>query len=149
VYLYCDGSCLEPGGVGGWAYLLVEPETGFRQTDADSHRRTTNNRMELTAVIRGLASLRDSCRVHLVVDSEYVSLGITERLSRWMANGWRVGGRRRRPVKNARLWRRLAEQLQRHEVDCQWVCGHSGHAENEWVDRLARDTALLGANLEE
>jgi ribonuclease HI len=76
VYLYTDGSCLEPGGIGGWAYLLVEAGTGFRRADADSHPRATNNRMELTAVIRGLASLPDSCRVHVVTDSEYVQRGI-------------------------------------------------------------------------
>jgi ribonuclease HI len=142
VYLYCDGSCLEPGGVGGWAYLLVEPETGHRQTDADSHPRTSNNCMELTAVIRGLASLPDNCRVHLVVDSEYVHRGITQWLPGWIANGWRAGGRRLRPLKNERLWRRLVEQLQRHELDSQWVRGHSGHPENELVDRLAREAAL-------
>jgi ribonuclease HI len=148
VYMYSDGSCLEPGGVGGWAYLMVEPEAGLRRTDADSHPRTTNNRMELTAVIRGLASLPDSCLVHLTLDSEYVSRGITEWLPRWIANGWRAGGRRARPLKNVRLWQRLAEQLQRHEVDCQWVRGHSGHPENEQVDALARKVAMRQASME-
>ena len=128
---------------------MVEPETGFRRTDADSHPRTTNNRMELTAVIRGLASLPDSCQVPLVVDSEYVFRGITERLPHWIANGWRTGGRRARPLKNKRLWQRLVEQLQRHEVDCQWVRSHSGHPENELVDELAREVALNHICMEE
>jgi ribonuclease HI len=104
--------------------------------------------MELTAVIRGLASLPDSCRVHLVVDSEYVSRGITEWLPRWIAKGWRAGEQRRRPLKNVRLWRRLTEQLQRHDVDCQCVRGHSGHPENELVDKLAREVAMHRTNRE-
>jgi ribonuclease HI len=83
-----------------------------------------------------------------VLDSEYVSRGITEWLPRWIANGWRAGGRRARPLKNVRLWQRLAEQLQRHEVDCQWVRGHSGHKENELVDELARAVAMRQASME-
>lgn len=98
--------------------------------------------MELEAVIRGLSALPDRSRVNLVVDSEYVFLGITERLQRWIENGWRTStSARSRPIKNRRYWRRLAEQLQRHEIDCRWVRGHSGHPENEFVDRLANEAA--------
>lgn len=144
VFLYCDGSCLRPNGPGGWAYLLVEPETGWRRSDADAVPRTTNNRMELTAVIQGLESLRESAHVHLVVDSEYVHKGITEWLPVWESNGWRAGRRRLRRLMNKDLWQRLAAQLERHHVDSQWVRGHSGHVENEYVDQLAREAAERG-----
>ena len=145
VYLYCDGSCFGVRGVGGWAWLLIEPISELRQFDCGYDETTTNNRMELEAVIRGLAALPDRSRVKLVVDSEYVSLGITERLHRWIEDGWRTGTPgRSRPIKNRRYWQRLAEQLQRHEIDCRWVRGHSGHAENEFVDRLANEAAQRG-----
>lgn len=141
VFLYCDGSCLSPHGVGGWAYLMIEPETGWRHTDADAVVQTTNNRMELTAVIQGLTSLSETAHIHLVVDSEYVHKGITEWLPIWERNGWRAGRKRTRPLKNKGLWQRLASELNRHYVDSQWVRGHSGHAENEYVDRLACEAA--------
>lgn len=142
VSLYCDGSCLGGSrGTGGWAYLSVERETDFRRQAAGSHPRTTNNRMELTAVIQGLASLTEPSRVHVVVDSQYVSRGMTEWLSQWAHRGWRSTGRRRRRIENVDLWQRLAELLDQHEVDCQWVRGHAGHLENEYVDRLARQAA--------
>lgn len=141
VSLFCDGSCLGSRGVGGWAYLLIDRETSFRQSNRGANHDTTNNRMELTAVIEGLASLSEPSCVHVVVDSQYVSQGMTEWLPTWMARGWRSAGRRSHRVANADLWERLAEQLSRHEVDCQWVRGHSGHPENELVDRMAREIA--------
>jgi len=146
VFLYADGSCTPPRGVGGWAYLIVEPETGYRYANADSHPRATNNRMELMAVVKGLQSLSGTSLVHLVVDSEYVSRGLTEWLPQWLANGWRAGNRRRRPLKNKRLWRRLASLISQHEVDCHWVPSHSGHPENEFVDSLARDAVQRHMN---
>ena len=146
VVIYTDGACKGNPGPGGWGALL---RFGPHEKELfGGERETTNNRMELTAVIRGLASLPGTCRVHLVLDSEYVSRGITEWLPRWIANGWRAGRRRARRLKNVRLWQRLAEQLQRHEVDCQWVRGHSGHPENEQVDELARAVAVRQANME-
>jgi ribonuclease HI len=143
VFLYCDGSCLHRHGVGGWAFLVSEPETGWQDAQAGSEERTTNNRMELMAVIEGLASLQDSTLVHLVVDSEYVHLGITERLATWVSNGWRAGRIRTRPLKNLELWQRLAAQLDRHDVDSQWVRAHSGQEQNDLVDRLAKDAVIM------
>lgn len=99
--------------------------------------------MELTAVIRGLAALPDPTRVHVVVDSAYVYRGITELLPVWIARGWR--GRSGRRVANQRLWQRLAGLLQVHDVDCQWVRGHSGHPEHDFVDQLAREAATRAA----
>lgn len=141
VSLFCDGSCLGSRCVGAWAYLLIDRESGFRQWNGGANHDSTNNRMELTAVIEGLASLSEPSRVHLVVDSRYVSQGVTEWLPAWMARSWRSAGRRSHRVANVDLWERLAEQLSRHDVDCQWVRGHSGHPENEFVDRMAREIA--------
>lgn len=145
VDLFCDGACLAGQRVGGWAYLLIDRATGCRQQYADSHPRTTNNRMELTAVIRGLATLPDAARVHLVIDSRYVYDGITSLLPRWIESGWRAGGHRSRRVRNPRLWQRLVEQLERHEVDCQWVRGHASNEEHNLVDRLAHEAAVRAA----
>lgn len=141
VYLYCDGACLSPHGHGGWAYLIIEPETGWQDAVPDSARRTTNNRMELMAVIRGLASLPAPAEVRLVVDSEYVHRGITEWLPGWKRQGWRAGRKRPRPLKNLDLWQQLDAELQRHAVFSRWVRGHSGHPQNEFVDRLAHEAA--------
>ena len=141
VFLYCDGSCLRPHDVGAWAFLSIDHETGFRQWNGVGELQTTNNRMELMAVIEGLASLSESSTVHLCVDSQYVLRGITEWLPMWIRRQWRSTGRRSHRVANVDLWERLNEQLERHVVDCQWVCGHSGHPENELVDRMAREIA--------
>lgn len=149
VNLFCDGSCLGPHGPGGWAWLLVEPATAYRESRCGSQPDTTNNRMELTAVIRGLAALPEPAQVHLVVDSEYVSRSITEWLPRWQQNGWRSGNRRKRELKNKDLWQQLYDLLLRHQVDCRWVRGHSGHPENEFVDRLAHEAAVHQASLQQ
>jgi len=141
VYLYCDGSYLRSRNIGGWGYLVVDPESGAWYANSGFLDGTTNNRMELTAVIEGLSSFSENMHSHLVVDSEYVHKGITEWLANWENNGWRAGRRRTRPLKNKDLWQRLAALLERHYVDSQWVRGHSGHAENEYVDRLARQAA--------
>ncbi len=141
VFLYCDGSCLSPHGVGAWAYLLIDRETGCRQWNGGAVQETTNNRMELTAVIQGLAALSESSQVHLVVDSRYVDNGITQWLPTWLARGWRSADRQSRRVANVDLWEQLVEQLQRYEVDSEWIRGHAGHPENELVDRMARTIA--------
>ncbi len=137
VFLYSDGSCLKPHGVGAWAYLLIDRESGFRRWNGGAVQETTNNRMELTAVIQGLAALSESSQVHLVVDSQYVDHGITQWLPTWMARGWRSAGQQSHRVANVDLWEQLVEQLQRHEVDSEWIRGHSGHPENEFVDQMA------------
>ena len=141
VFLYCDGSCLSRGRVGAWGFLSIDGQTGHPVSNGQACFVTTNNRMELMAVIQGLSSLPEPSRVHLVLDSQYVVDGITHRLPNWMANNWRTTGRRRSRVKNIDLWRQLVTQLERHEVDCEWVRGHSGHPENEFVDQMVNTTA--------
>lgn len=100
-----------------------------------AERETTNNRMELTAAIEGLAALKRPSRVRLTTDSQYVRQGINDWMPRWKRNGWRTASRK--PVKNRDLWERLDELAQRHHIDWCWVRGHSGHPENERVDEAA------------
>lgn len=106
--------------------------------------RTTNNRAELIAVIRGLERLSGPTRLEIVSDSEYVALGVTELLPKWKAQGWRAGsGKCKRDLKNADLWQMLDALLVRHTVTCEWVRGHSGHLLNEECDRLAHAASLF------
>lgn len=98
-------------------------------------RHTTNNRMELTAAIQGLAALKEHCQVILTTDSQYVRQGITQWLANWKSRGWRTAAKA--PVKNQDLWQRLDELARRHSVEWHWVKGHSGHRENELADALA------------
>jgi ribonuclease HI len=133
VEIFTDGSCRGNPGPGGWAALLRKRGNERMLTGADPA--TTNNRMELTAAIEALAALKRPCRVRLTTDSEYVRQGVTQWLPRWKANGWRTS--QRQPVKNQDLWKRLDELAAHHEVDWHWVKGHSGHDENERVDRAA------------
>jgi ribonuclease HI len=138
VQLFTDGGCSGNPGPGGWAYILRHVATGKEKEAADGERNTTNNRMELTAVIRGLEALKQPCDVELVTDSEYVGKGMSQWMPKWKANGWRrQEGREWKPVKNEELWRRLDELLQRHRVRYTRVLGHSGHPENERCDELA------------
>ena len=138
VHLFTDGGCSGNPGPGGWAFLLRHPATGKQMERSAGERETTNNRMELTAVIEGLAALKKPSRVELFTDSVYVGKGMQEWLSKWKANGWkRREGRRLVPVKNEDLWRRLDELLQMHQVKYTRVAGHSGHPENDRVDELA------------
>ncbi len=134
VTVFTDGACIHNPGPGGWGVLLRYQDRERELSGAEQE--TTNNRMELMAVIQGLEALKTSCKVHLVTDSRYVKDGIEQWLSDWKHNQWRT--RNRKPVKNQDLWQRLDKALQRHEVDCQWVRGHSGHTENERVDSLSR-----------
>lgn len=141
VELYCDGACLGNPGPGGWAFLLrVRTVDGVREKEAAGHEPdTTNNRMELTAALRGLAALSRPCRVELVCDSQYVVKGLTSWLKGWKAAGWRKADRA--PVLNADLWQALDAEAARHQVTARWVRGHAGHPENERVDQLAREAA--------
>ncbi len=133
--LFTDGACLGNPGPGGWAFILRRPDTGDPVESAGGEDRTTNNRMELTAVIRGLESLDAPTAVTLVGDSEYVLKGLTEWMPGWKRRNWRKADRK--PVLNADLWKQLDDLMQRHEVRVQWVRGHTGHAENERCDELA------------
>jgi len=138
VHLFTDGGCSGNPGPGGWAYLLQHPATGKQIERSGGERETTNNRMELTAVIEGLSALKKPSCVQLFTDSVYVGKGISEWMTKWKANGWRrKEGKRMVAVKNEDLWRRLDELLQTHEVRYTRVAGHSGHPENERVDQLA------------
>jgi ribonuclease HI len=134
VDIYTDGGCVPNPGVGGWAAVLLSGDRRREISGGDSN--TTNNRMELTAAIEGLSALRTSCNVVLHTDSEYLRKGITEWLPKWRRNGWKT---RTGPVKNADLWERLSEEVERHEVHWKWVKGHSGVEENEHCDELVRE----------
>lgn len=141
VELYADGACLGNPGPGGWGYLLrVHTPEGPREKEASgAEAETTNNRMELMAVIRGLESLTRPCKVLLVSDSQYVVKGLAEWLPGWKRKGWRKADGQ--AVMNADLWQRLDTALTAHDVRPRWVRGHNGHPENERVDRLAREAA--------
>jgi ribonuclease HI len=117
---------------------LRHPKSGKQMEQSGAERRTTNNRMELMAVIAGLETLKRPCVVELYTDSVYVGKGISEWMARWKANGWRRReGKQLKPVKNDDLWKRLDRQLQRHRIEYHRVAGHSGHPENERCDELA------------
>ncbi len=138
VHLFTDGGCSGNPGPGGWAFILRHPGTGQELERSGGERETTNNRMELTAVIEGLAALKKPSHVELFTDSVYVGKGMSEWMGKWKANGWRrKEGKRMAAVKNEELWRRLDELLQTHKVRYTRVAGHSGHPENERVDELA------------
>ena len=138
VQLYSDGACSGNPGPGGWAFLLLHPATGKSLERSGGERETTNNRMELQAVIEGLSTLKRPSRVELFTDSVYVGKGMSEYMPKWKANGWRrKEGTKFVPLKNEDLWRRLDELLSRHTVKYTRVAGHSGHIENDRVDGLA------------
>ena len=135
--MYTDGSCLGNPGPGGWGTILrfgdVEKELAGSETE------TTNNRMELLAVIRGLQAMTRSVVVDVYTDSTYVRDGITKWVHNWKRNGWKTAAKK--PVKNDDLWRDLDEMMQKHDVTLHWVKGHAGHPENERADDLARNAA--------
>jgi ribonuclease HI len=138
VQLFADGACSGNPGPGGWAFLLRHPASGKELQRSGGERQTTNNRMEMTAVIRGLESLKRPASVEVVTDSVYVGKGFSEWLPKWKANGWRRReGTRWAPVKNEDLWRQLDELLAKHRVRFTHVRGHQGHVENEICDTLA------------
>ncbi len=114
-----------------------------------AQRHTTNNRMELTAAIEGLAALKRACQVRLTTDSKYVMNGITQWVHGWKRNGWKTASKK--PVVNQDLWERLDALASKHDVEWQWVKGHSGHDENERVDQAANDAidAMLDADVQE
>jgi ribonuclease HI len=138
VILYTDGACSGNPGPGGWAFVLRHPATGKELERSGGQRETTNNQMELLAVIQGLEALKRPTRVELVSDSTYVGKGMTEWMPKWKANGWRRReGKSFKPVKNEELWRRLDALLASHRVHFTHVRGHTGHPENERCDTLA------------
>jgi ribonuclease HI len=133
VTLYTDGACRGNPGPGGWGVVLQFGSS--RKTLHGGDAATTNNRMELTAVIRGLQALTRTCSVKVVTDSKYVIQGITEWMPNWKQRGWKTAAKK--PVLNSELWRQLDELVQQHTVQWEWVKGHSGHPGNELADQLA------------
>ena len=135
VKVVTDGACKGNPGPGGWGVLI---RAGTREKElAGGEKHTTNNRMELTAAIRGLEALTRPCHVTLVTDSVYVKDGITRWIHGWQRNGWRTADKK--PVKNAELWQQLDELRAKHDISWHWVKGHAGHPENERADELARE----------
>lgn len=135
VEIFTDGACRGNPGPGGWAALLRDGSSKAERCIRGCAASTTNNRMELTAAIEGLQALAQPSRVSLTTDSQYVRLGITRWIKDWKRRGWRRADKR--PVLNRDLWQRLDALNERHEVVWHWVKGHSGHAENDAVDRAA------------
>jgi ribonuclease HI len=137
VHLFTDGACKGNPGPGGWGAVLRFGDKERELSGGEAH--TTNNRMELMAAIEGLKALKRPCHVVLSTDSVYVKDGITKWVHGWVRNGWRTADKK--PVKNADLWQALLDATRPHQIDWQWVKGHSGHPENERADRLASDAA--------
>jgi ribonuclease HI len=135
IEIYTDGACRGNPGPGGWAALLQKGEHEKEISGAEAL--TTNNRMELTAVIRALESLKKPVEARVYTDSQYVRRGITEWLTAWKARGWRTADRK--PVKNQDLWEQLEAVSAGHRIDWRWVPGHAGVPGNERVDRLANE----------
>jgi ribonuclease HI len=137
VHIFTDGACKGNPGPGGWGAVLkygnsVKEIKGFSSD-------TTNNIMELTAVIEALKSLTRPCDIIITTDSNYVKDGITEWIHQWKKKGWKTAGKK--PVKNKELWQELEAETHRHKIEWKWVRGHSGHPENERADELANIAA--------
>ena len=147
VMLFTDGACIGHPGPGGWACLLRHVASRVEKRLSGGQRQTTNNRMEMTAVIEGLAALKTApLRVRVVTDSQYVSRGMTEWLPGWLRNDWRRGRKASSPpVKNVDLWKTLVGLCSKHQVDFVYVAGHAGHTENEECDRMAVEAARRAA----
>ena len=138
IHLFTDGACSGNPGPGGWAYILRDPATGKEKEACGYSPDTTNNRMELQAVIEGLSALKKPCQVELFTDSVYVGKGMEEWMAGWKRNGWK---RKQKGdwcrSKNQEFWMKLDELLQSHDVKYTRVAGHSGHPENDRCDQLA------------
>jgi ribonuclease HI len=133
VEIFTDGACKGNPGPGGWGVLMRYGEVEKELCGGEAN--TTNNRMEMLAVISGLEALKKSTKVRVVLDSQYVQKGMNEWIHGWKARGWKTAAKQ--PVKNVDLWQRLDLAVARHEVQWQWVKGHAGHEGNERADQLA------------
>ncbi len=139
VSIATDGACKGNPGPGGWGALI---RMGEREKElSGGENPTTNNRMELMAAIRALQALKRPCRVTLTTDSRYVMDGLTKWIKGWQKNGWKTAAKQ--PVKNADLWQELLDAAATHRIGWEWVKGHAGHPDNERVDKLASDAAVL------
>lgn len=143
VDLYTDGSCLNNPGPGGFAAILrhIDKTKDIDHTKeiALGYKLTTNNRMELMAVIKGLQAIKFPCEITITTDSQYVKNGMTKWLLGWKKNNWLTS--QKKPVKNKDLWQLLDAESQKHKIEWRWVKGHAGHPENERCDKLAREKA--------
>ena len=137
VKLVTDGSCIGNPGPGGWAAILRYGRHSKKLSGGES--RTTNNRMEMTAVLKGLQALREPCAVTLEIDSQYVKNGVTRWMKKWKQNSWMTTTKQ--PVKNQDLWQELEAALERHQVSWVWVKGHANHKDNNRCDKLAKAAA--------
>ena len=135
VVMYTDGACSGNPGPGGWGTVMISGR--HHKELSGGERETTNNRMEMMAIIKGAEALKRGCSVDIYTDSTYVMKGMTEWLEGWKQRGWRTASKQ--PVKNVDLWQRLEKALNRHEVKWFWVKGHSGVPGNERADELARN----------
>lgn len=133
VCLFSDGSCLENPGYGGWAYILEY--NAHKKSASGGVAQTTNNQMELTAVIEGLKALKEPCNVKLYTDSSYVANAINEWLANWVAKNFKN-------VKNIELWQEFLEISKPHKITAFWVKAHNGHQQNELCDQMAREAAI-------
>lgn len=145
VELFTDGACSGNPGPGGWGYLLRMGK--HEREGCGGEQKTTNNRMEIMGVLRGLEALKRPCKVKLCSDSKYVVQAVNEWMAGWKRKGWRRNSGPDGELMNADLWKQLDALMQVHEVEARWVRGHAGHAENERCDELARlgiERALKG-----
>ena len=138
VQVITDGACKGNPGRGGWAYILRFGPHEKQVWGSEPH--TTNNRMELTAAVRGLGALTEACQVEVITDSEYVKNGITRWIRNWKRNGWMT--KEQKPVINQDLWQALDSQVARHKVSWTWTKGHASHDDNNRCDELASDAAI-------
>jgi len=134
IVMYTDGACSGNPGPGGWGAVLMSGQ--HRKELFGGERDTTNNRMEMMAVIRAAEAIKNGAAIDIYTDSKYVMQGMTEWVEGWKKRGWKTASKQ--PVKNVDLWQRLEQALERHQVNWHWVKGHSGVAENERADELAR-----------
>lgn len=146
VEIFTDGACSGNPGPGGWGAILRYKDIEKELSGGEAE--TTNNRMELTAVIEALKALKTRCVISLYTDSKYVMDGVNQWLPNWKKNNWRTTNKKSE-VKNIDLWQQLDELLPQHEILWNWVKGHNGHPENERVDKLAREQSLIFAEQKE
>lgn len=136
VFIYADGACRGNPGPGGYGVVLRYNDR-VKEIKA-AEKDTTNNKMELTAAIAGLKTLKEPCDVTVVSDSNYLIQGMTKWINQWLKKGWKTADKM--PVKNRELWEELIGLSKRHTIKWKWIKGHNGHPENEWADRLANES---------
>lgn len=146
VQIFTDGSCLKNPGPGGWAAILryQAADKVHEKKLKGGEAKTTNNKMELMAVIQALEALKEPCEIDLCSDSRYVLDGLNKWIRGWKKNGWMTADKK--PVKNQELWMRLDEQASKHRINFNWIKGHAGHPENEECDEMAKSEATILMN---